>query len=304
LPGGILQPDIQPYVDGLVIPAQPSEVGVQVPAIFGTNAMEGTLFLIDYGSDDAAHLNKSGLDALLEAQFGPLASDIGSQYPLTAYASSANPALAAGVDITTDYFFKCPAYRGLTLANNKGISVWTYLWNHTGSCSFQSGISAQDWQALGPTHGAEIPFVFGTLVDLPLPNGTCNASPAEVDISSIFVNAWTSMAMNRNASTASFEWPNYNNETFLGINVGNSSAQVAPINYTICGFWNEVNQYILNAVDTNATVVASAIPVSPTITPAGIPSARPSGGSSSAIVSYRTQLLLIISQVLVMYIFL
>jgi hypothetical protein len=35
----------QPYVDGIVIPAQPSEVGVQVPAIFGSSKTETALIM-------------------------------------------------------------------------------------------------------------------------------------------------------------------------------------------------------------------------------------------------------------------
>lgn len=44
-----------------------------------------------------------------------------------------------------------------------------------------------------PNHTADIPFVFGNVDHLPLPNGTCNFTTAEKEILRTMISAWMAM---------------------------------------------------------------------------------------------------------------
>jgi hypothetical protein len=85
--------------------------------------------------------------------------------------------------------------------------------------------------------------VFGSLVDLPAPNGTCNATAQERKISSKLVSAWTAMAEKGNPSTRSLKWPVYRNESSLGLNIVNDTT-VGHLDYSVCQLWDKVNAYL------------------------------------------------------------
>jgi carboxylesterase type B len=136
----------QPYIDGKTILMQPSEVGTKVPTIFGSSKFIGSA--------------------------APL---IAKAYSLSAFNSTPFPAFFAMEAIITDVSYKGPTYRALNLTVQNGVPAWTYLWNHTPSCTWFDFIPRQALTLLGATHTAEIPFVFGNLNNLPLPNGTCSS---------------------------------------------------------------------------------------------------------------------------------
>ena len=185
--------------------------------------------------------------AFLHNNFGSAAPLVAQAYPISAFNSSPYPAFTAMSEIITDVSYFCPAHRALNLAVKNGVPAWTYLWNHTPSCSWSPSIPRQALQLLQATHTAEIPFVFGNLDKLPLPNGWCNLTAPEVEISATLISAWTAMAATGDPSASSgLQWPRYNPVGLVGINIGNSTITVGVVDYTVCKFWDTLDATVLN----------------------------------------------------------
>ncbi|KAF3907824.1 Cholinesterase [Arthrobotrys entomopaga] len=276
----IVNPAIEPFIDGKVIPVQPSEVGTRVPTVFSSTSDEGRLFLA-ISSQNPENLTDSEFDDFLKTEFGPLYAQIDAQYPDSQFQSDPNPRFARASQILTDYAFKCPAYRGLLKAAEKGIPAWTYIFAHQPSCSLVAGLTPEILDLLGPTHGYDVPFFFGHTSGLPVPNGTCNDTPLEKNTSSILVDGWTALANTGNLSTTAFNWPTFTNASYQGLYIGPNSTEITSLaaNYSNCEFWDQINAAILQAANTNATNVTKEIPTSATITATSIPtSTKPSAG--------------------------
>jgi carboxylesterase type B len=216
------------------------------------DALEGTLFvLIAY--QNPAVVTPADYTDFLEDNYGStIASIIEQEYPVSAFNSTPYPAFYAMVTIKTKADYFCPAYRALTTANKKDIPVWTYFFDHTPSCSWYNGISAAFLALFGPTHTAEIPFVFGNTDRLPLPNGTCSFTTAEHEISNVLVSAWTSMAAGGQPSpNGGLEWPAYNSSTSLGLQIANSTT-IGPVDYSACEFWDYIHELVVNSTGAEA----------------------------------------------------
>ena len=161
--------------------------------------------------------------------------------------------------IYTDAAFKCPAYRGLNAAIKAGNPAWTYLFNHTDSCTWSPGIPKTALRLLAATHTAEIPFVFGNTADLPLPNGTCNFTSSEAQISNSLVAAWSSMAESGQPSVqGNLQWPAYSPSSSQGIIINNSTAVIGHIDYSACELLDPLIEALVNAIP------ASNISITPT----------------------------------------
>ncbi|KAF3931419.1 Acetylcholinesterase [Dactylella cylindrospora] len=288
----ISHPAMQPYIDGKVIPEQPSKVGVRVPAIFGYQGDDGTFFVLAAVQFDAAQATEDLLNAFLSYEFGPLADEVAAQYPAEAFAAHPQPVFARAAQITTDYAFKCPAYRGLTRAAQKGLPVWAYLFDHQSSCPPTAGVPDEYWDLLGAFHGSEVPYVFRNTEGFPLPNGTCNFDRLEQDTSQIMADAWTSVIINGEASVDGFPWPVFDNQTYQGLYVGQNITVIDSLetNFTICAFWDQINLLIRAAAETNSTNVTEEISPSLTSTETSLPTetespspteSQPSGGFRS-----------------------
>ncbi len=262
-----LNPDslgFQAYVDGVTIPAQPWSVGPKVPMIIGSNSLEGGIFtLATYGADPSA----ANYTSFLDTNFGPGASAIAAQYPLTlpAFTSTGKPEFAAIATVMTDAMFYCPVYQALLKAESNNISVYTYLNSHTPSCP------AVPLPIPGATHSTEIPYVFGNAVNQQ--GGNCSFSAAETIISGELIAAWTAMASTGNPSVpGAWQWPQWDNSTSKGVNIANSSS-LGVVDYSRCLFWDMVdNTYLAFA---NSTTNSST-----TNTTGGTGSGSGSGGKT------------------------
>ncbi|MCJ1290646.1 hypothetical protein MMC34_002188 [Xylographa carneopallida] len=275
-----------PYIDGKVIPMQASQVGVQVPSVFGSNTEEGTLFALEQFWSPTAP-TAADYNQFLLGNFGTAASVVNKNFSLSEFASTPFPPFFAIEAVITDVSYFCSAYRGLTVSAQKGIPVWTYQFSHTPSCPWVVNFPAAALPALGPTHTAEIPFVFGNLVDQPTPNGTCNFTSAEDLISSSLISAWTSMAeYGEPTSNGAFQWPAFNISQSLGLKINNVTSTGA-IDYSMCRFWDQIDEMVLSGTivfngttsdnsttSGNSTTTANPTASSPTGSPAG--SASPS----------------------------
>lgn len=113
-------------VDGTIIPSQPLEAGLKVPAIAGSTTDEGTLFFLAQYQTTVLQLNATTYNGYLSSQFGSLAQKVNQTYPLSNYQSSAAPVLAAMSAVMTHYVFRCPTRRFLRQAVQDGVPVWTY----------------------------------------------------------------------------------------------------------------------------------------------------------------------------------
>ncbi|PMD31049.1 alpha/beta-hydrolase [Hyaloscypha variabilis F] len=200
-------------VDGNTIPAQPADVGTNVPAIFGWTLEEGTLYVLPNFPFPPTVANYS---TFLVQNFGAFAQQINQTYPLSKFSSLQFPVYSAMVVILTDYTSICRAYRALSTASKKGIPSFTYVWGKEPSCSWYSAIedNPEVLQLLGATHTSEIPFVFNNTVNLPGPNGTCSFTDFEKSLATDIVQAYTSMAMIGTPNgISSLNWPAFSNST-------------------------------------------------------------------------------------------
>ncbi|KAL9085456.1 MAG: hypothetical protein Q9165_007606 [Trypethelium subeluteriae] len=239
-----------PVAGSPLFPVQPSQAGVNVPAIFGSNSLEGSIFVLEtFGVTGISNLtNKDYLD-FLNVNFGSFASTISQEYPLSSFNNSVFEAMSI---VVRDYTFRCPAYRGASLAAARGVPVWTYIFNQTPSCPWAEGQPSDSLRLLGASHTAEIAFVFGEVSGLPQPNGNCSFDEGERNISAYMQSSWTNMA--RNASPG--DWPNFSPNSTLGINFQDDAIMPGPVDYTMCTFWDKIDLAVLKAAGASNTTIA------------------------------------------------
>lgn len=230
-------PSWGPLVDGKVIPVAPSQVGIKVPSIMGSNTNEGSLFVLDQYGLAAFNLTSADYDQFLEYNFGPFASTVNQTYSLSKFDASPIPVFTAMSTVYTECKFHCTAHRALDLAVQKNIPVYTYSFGHTPSCSWESAIPNDPTilEALGATHTSELPFVFGVVNNLPPPTGDCSLSDAEKLISAYLSSAWTQMAASLSPGS---DWPAYTLNGSLGINIGSAEVAAGVVDYSSCAFWD------------------------------------------------------------------
>ncbi|KAF2233465.1 carboxylesterase type b [Viridothelium virens] len=236
-----------PVVGSPLFPVQPSQVGVRIPAIFGSNSLEGSIFVLEtFGAAGISNLtNKDYLD-FLNVNFGSFALTISQQYPLSSFNNSVLQAMSI---VVRDYTFRCPACRGASLAAAKGLPVWTYIFNQTPSCPWAEGQPSDSLRLLGASHTAEIPFVFGEVSGLPQPNGHCSFTEGERNISAYMQNAWTNLT--RNATPG--DWPDFSPNSTLGVTFQDGSIILGPVDYTMCTFWDKIDMAMLKVAGASNT---------------------------------------------------
>lgn len=159
-------------------------------------------------------------------------------------------------EVISDSTYKCPAYYGAAQATRNNIPAWIYEFSHSPSCPWLATIM----QTFDPTlysgsHTSEIPYVFGNLDNSYLPNGTCNSTSAEWNLSDQMMDLWTARAENAKPSTKGITWPQFQNQgknySIPGLEFG-ASAAVSAIDYSACELWVQVNSLLANATTTAA----------------------------------------------------
>jgi carboxylesterase type B len=220
--------------------------------IFGSNSDEGGLFAL--GTYESANISAANYTAFLTTNFGPAASIVEQQYPLTlpAFTAKGFPAFAAISTIITEALFHCPAYQAMLKAQSNNIPVYAYFNSHTPSCQWLSTLPAAAIPYVGATHTSDIPYIFGNGVGLPLPGGNCSFTPQENAISENLIAAWTAMALTQNPSVqGGLQWPQWNNQTKAGVNIVNATT-VGVMDYSQCAFWDMISNQYLNFTDLSA----------------------------------------------------
>lgn len=237
-----------PVVDGNIVPLQPSKVGVQVPAIFGSNANDGSLFVWGAYGANVLTLNEADYDSFLTANFQSLAGLVNETYPLSKFATSSSllpPAYLAITSVLTAYAYQCPAYRGLRVGAANGLDVFAYSFDHTPSCAWNPFLfdDTDILQLFGSTHTAEIPFVLGHTKNLPPPSGSCNFTAAEDAISTVMMGSWTSMAATGSPGPLTW-WPAWTANQSTGFLVEGDEVIVGVVDFSACAFWDDINAKI------------------------------------------------------------
>jgi carboxylesterase type B len=224
--------------------------------IFGSNADEGGLFTL--GTYQSANISAANYSSFLATNFGPAASIVAKQYPLTlpAFVSTGFPAFAAISTIITEAQFHCPGYQAMLKTQSNNIPVYAYLNSHTPSCQWLSSLPALAIPYVGATHTSDIPYIFGNGVGLPLPGGNCNFTAQENVISENLIAAWSAMASTGNPSVkGGLQWPQWNSTTNEGVNIVNVTS-VGIMDYSQCAFWDMIDNLYLNftSSSTNETI--------------------------------------------------
>nr|XP_056701657.1 cholinesterase-like [Euleptes europaea] len=114
----------------------------------------------------------------------------------------------AMAQLSRDYFFVCPLIEIAAKVAETGSPVYVYSFNH-----HMSGFIWHEW--MGAAHGAELPYLFGTLLTVRGTNQSLTKAEAEAEaaLSRKVMRYWAEFARSGNpgGSTASkVQWPLYN----------------------------------------------------------------------------------------------
>jgi para-nitrobenzyl esterase len=179
----------QSTVDGQVLPeTQIAAITAgrinRVPVIQGANSHEGRVFV-------SSAVTVAGYQAALPAYaagFGRSAAEAFATYPLSDYASPFE-ALSAALG---DFAFACSAQK-----SNRLLSQWvpTYVYEFDDAAA----------GPLGPTHGAEIPYLFNVNLGATLSGGPANLPPQSQQLSVAMREYWTNFARTSNPNSRSDE---------------------------------------------------------------------------------------------------
>lgn len=159
----IMDPKFVPVVDGWVIPEDPGTMvadGKQhdVPLLIGSNREEGNLFTFP----ETLKLDRMPLEeyeAKIRQYFGEYADEVLSMFPVN-QSSEIKKQLSR---IFTVFDFTSVARFTAREQTDMGQKVYLYQFNRRDPLELMG--------LLGPCHGSELPFVFGTLVKGSIPDG-------------------------------------------------------------------------------------------------------------------------------------
>lgn len=161
----IMDPKFVPVVDGWVLPEDPGTMvasGEQhtVPLLIGSNREEGNLFV--FGADISESLLKMSIEEYqgkIREYFGQYADEVLAMFPVYQ-----QPEIQKQLSrIFTVFDFTSVARFAARSQAAKGQKVYLYQFSKTPPLTVTS--------FLGPCHGSELPFVFGTLVKGKIPDG-------------------------------------------------------------------------------------------------------------------------------------
>lgn len=194
-------------IDGHVIPATPHDAyaaGKQndVDLLIGTNATEGTFFL------DPASVTVGNFEAVLGRTYPPL----------LLWAVGASPgktdadARMAAVSTDTDMRFRWGMWAWARHALKNG-KRRVFFYRFTQQPTYQVG---HPFFGLGPTHGAELPFVFGDL-----DRRAANWTSRDHQLAATVQQYWTNFAKSGDPNGAGLpHWPMFDHERAMVMDIG------------------------------------------------------------------------------------
>ena len=210
-----------PIVDGAELPRMPLAAiragdFARVPLILGSARDEGTLHTIAYKDVSADELAW-----FVRGVFGePAALPILARY--------ARPApRAALTDIVTDGIFRCNARRVARTAAAYGVPVYLYEWTHALE-------GPPRVNALGPTHGVDLFFLWGTT------SRGIGPSAAEEPLVDLVQDLWAGFL---HTGAPGRGWPRYTagSDAHLVLDLPPSTG--AHLDADACDFWDSVSRF-------------------------------------------------------------
>ncbi|XP_077180758.1 cholinesterase-like [Paroedura picta] len=234
-----------PTTDGDFLPDDPQKLVESrrfqsKPIMIGTTSDEGSIYVY-FAAPSSHKFNESLLTweellTLLNTTISNATEDfIQSIALMYSKAEPEGPAQNRSVLSQTwgDYYTVCPANRVATATAKNGIPVYAYTFTHRTNGSFWP-----EW--MGATHGAEIPYLFGTQAVLPVTNGT--HTKAELELITQVMQYWAEFARSGNPTPSNVSektWPLYNPEEKNFFRISTEPPQVmTPSPARHCGFWN------------------------------------------------------------------
>ncbi len=170
-------------VDGWVFPQAPAQVFAsgkeqRVPLLVGNNARERT----------PPRTTPEEIKQAIEAMYGSLAPKAFSLYPA---GQAADPLYGAyDAQWVVDTMYRCPVVEQLVWHTAAGNAAYEYQFDH----------APPGREALGAVHGAEVPYVFGTV----------KGGPVDTEISAAMQQYWTNFAKTGNPNGAGLpQWPRF-----------------------------------------------------------------------------------------------
>jgi para-nitrobenzyl esterase len=168
-------------VDGWVLPKSPAEAFAsgqahRVPLLLGNNARERT----------PPQTSPEELSSAVKAMYGPLAPRAASMYGFTAGGTPPPDVLYGGTAAqwVVDTMYRCPVVAQLIWHADRGNAAYEYQFDR----------AAPGREAAGAVHGAEVPYVFGSL--------GAQYGVTDRDISAAMQVYWTNFARTGNPNGA------------------------------------------------------------------------------------------------------
>jgi para-nitrobenzyl esterase len=217
--GGTPRWDFNPVVDGTVIPDQPRTLALagnfaKVPYLLGSNFEEGALFLLGATSVTT----DTEYTAALERLFGSKGASVAATYPTSAFKTPQD----ALIRVWGDYRLGCPTYDSARRFKKQGSSVYIYGFART----------TPGLEALGPTHGTEMPYVFGTLA---------NPGSDDMQLSDTMQGYWTRFAKSGDPNGESaLDWPAFDETSDKRMGLDVPPAVLTGFRRTECDFWSTI----------------------------------------------------------------
>jgi para-nitrobenzyl esterase len=170
-------------VDGWVVPKAPAEVFAtghqhRVPLLAGNNSRERS-----------PRTTQEDLTRAIQAMYGPLAPRAFGLYR----AAEPDPLYGdSSAQWVVDTMYRCPVVAELQWHTAAGNPAWEYQFDR----------AAPGREAIGAVHGAEVPYVFGTL--------DSKYSSVDHGISEVIQQYWTTFAKTGNPNDGGLsEWPGF-----------------------------------------------------------------------------------------------
>lgn len=194
-------------IDGHVLPASPHDAYAAskqnvVDLLIGSNESEGTFFL------DPASVTVGNFDAVLGRSFPPAL--------LWAIGASAGKtdadARKEAISIETDLRFRWGMWAWARHASRTGKSR-VFFYRFTGRPDYRTG---HPYFGLGPTHGGELPYVFGTF-----DKRAAHWTPADHHLASTIQQYWTNFAESGDPNgTGLPRWPMFDRHRTMVMDLG------------------------------------------------------------------------------------
>ena len=202
-------------VDGWVLPKAPAEVFAtghehRVPLLAGNNSRERS----------PPRTIPEDLKRAIEAMYGPLAPRASALYRTTEPDPLYGDAAAQWV---VDTMYRCPVVAELQWHVSAGNPAWEYQFDR----------AAPGREAIGAVHGAEVPYVFGTL--------DSKYSDADRGISNVIQEYWTNFAKTGNPNGSALPaWPGFSSPARAFVEfTGDGPVNAEGLRMPYCGLYLE-----------------------------------------------------------------